>query len=192
MTFQPENEIGVIVAFVQVAQEAGFEILSINNEFPDATIKRGNAVYQVEFEYRSSSFKYHGHDPRECDLVICWECDGDCGGLPVLQLSDPHWFEQPIALASKDVKEITYWRWRAEKAETQLRQARSQIDLLRPTVENGERWDFATFCEQVLDLDNISPLRRREIARLAEVHPRTISRWQERAKEIANHESGAI
>lgn len=62
--FKPENEMGVIVVFAQSAQEAGFEILRIGGEFPDATIKRGGVVYEVEFEYQSSSFRYHGHEPR--------------------------------------------------------------------------------------------------------------------------------
>ena len=33
----------------------------------------------IEFEFLSSNFHEHGHDPNKCDLIICWFDDwGDC------------------------------------------------------------------------------------------------------------------
>ena len=29
----------------------------------------------VEFEYQSSNFPKHNHDPNQCDTIICWEHD---------------------------------------------------------------------------------------------------------------------
>jgi hypothetical protein len=26
----------------------------------------------VEFEYDSNSFREHGHDPAQCDMIVCW------------------------------------------------------------------------------------------------------------------------
>lgn len=149
--FKPENELGVIIVFAQSAQEAGFEILRISIEFPDATIKRGDMVYQVEFEYQSASFRKHGHDPRECDLVICWEHDGDCGGLPVLALSDQNWASQPIILASQEAKEIAYWRWRAELAEQRLDIANCKL----MTTTTNRKGSKATLRDWRFILDSI-------------------------------------
>jgi hypothetical protein len=33
---------------------------------------RPSAV-RIEFEYESRSFKLHRHDPKACDLIVCWE-----------------------------------------------------------------------------------------------------------------------
>jgi len=30
---------------------------------------------KIEFEYRSINFREHGHNPSECDLIVCWEHD---------------------------------------------------------------------------------------------------------------------
>jgi len=27
---------------------------------------------EIKFEYATSDFKQHGHDPRECDYIVCW------------------------------------------------------------------------------------------------------------------------
>lgn len=49
------------------------------NEYPDATLVRKIGeepnttfkVLNVEFEENSSNFKFHGHDPKKCDLIVC-------------------------------------------------------------------------------------------------------------------------
>jgi len=41
----------------------------------DALLRRRNAKeleqLPAEFEFKSSSFKSHKHDPQQCDLIIC-------------------------------------------------------------------------------------------------------------------------
>ena len=113
----PTNEMEVIVYFAQAAPSAGFEIVRVQQQFPDAIIKRNDATYRVEFEYRSMGFFTHQHDPRGCDLVICWI--DDCPGLiiPVLALSEKDWTTRPIFQLSEKEKEIAYWKERALKAE---------------------------------------------------------------------------
>lgn len=33
----------------------------------------------IEFEFRTSNFREHGHDPGGCDVIVCWEHDWpDC------------------------------------------------------------------------------------------------------------------
>jgi hypothetical protein len=26
----------------------------------------------IEFEYESKNFLLHGHDPKKCDVIVCW------------------------------------------------------------------------------------------------------------------------
>lgn len=117
---EPQNELGVIVAFVQTTGQSGFEIVRIGSQFPDATIRREELSYEIEFEFEASNFRNHGHDPRKCDLIVCWIDDGGCGPMPVLELSDPNWHMDPIILAEPIQKELLYWKWRAERAERSL------------------------------------------------------------------------
>ena len=48
-------------------------------KFPDAIMYNGSTreTVRIEFEYNSSSFRSHNHDPRDCDLIVCavddWE-----------------------------------------------------------------------------------------------------------------------
>jgi hypothetical protein len=37
--------------------------------------KDGWKDVSVEFEYKSSNFSQHHHDPNQCDMIICWEHD---------------------------------------------------------------------------------------------------------------------
>ena len=27
---------------------------------------------RIEFEYESMNFQRHGHDPKGCDVIVCW------------------------------------------------------------------------------------------------------------------------
>ena len=117
--FQPKNELGVIVLFAQQAKQAGFEIISIQSTFPDAVVRRQGIEYRAEFEYASSAFREHGHDPRKVDLVICWKYDTD-SILPILALSESDWARKEIVLPSTLEREAAYWKCRALKAERRL------------------------------------------------------------------------
>jgi hypothetical protein len=108
--FIPENELGVIVVFAITGNDLGFEIVSIGSKFPDAVIRERQTEkeYRVEFEYAASNFVAHGHDPRNCDLIICWKNDFPESLLPILDLSAPEGFE--LRLASDIEKEVMYLR----------------------------------------------------------------------------------
>jgi hypothetical protein len=45
-------------------------------------VDRRNERWQrvrIEFEFYSSNFRDHGHDPDGCDVIVCWEHDwADC------------------------------------------------------------------------------------------------------------------
>lgn len=82
----PINENGVIFLFGMVSYELGFIVEAIHNAYPDCEAKRcidrrGNRWQRVriEFEHRSSHFRDHGHNPQNCDLIVCWKHDWvDC------------------------------------------------------------------------------------------------------------------
>jgi hypothetical protein len=74
---EPINEGGVMVAFGAVARRLGFAIRQVRRTFPDCEAVREVARGQwqpvwIEFEFESRNFKLHGHDPKKCDVIVCW------------------------------------------------------------------------------------------------------------------------
>jgi hypothetical protein len=94
MTNAPVNELGVMVLFGMVAAGLGLQVESVQGKFPDCMAKRqvapGKWQYlRIEFEYESKNFKLHGHDPKGCDMIVCWrhnwkECPAE---IEVVELS---------------------------------------------------------------------------------------------------------
>ena len=75
--YEPVNEMGVMVLFSMMAQQLGFVIESVQGGFPDCQAKIEVEPgrwqhFRIEFEYESLQFKKHGHDPSQCDLIVCW------------------------------------------------------------------------------------------------------------------------
>jgi len=93
LRFAPINEQGVVYLFGMISKELGFLIESIRTEYPDCEGKRcvdekENRLEHtlIEFEYKSSQFKQHGHSPEDCDLIICWIHDWEECPIEVLEL----------------------------------------------------------------------------------------------------------
>jgi hypothetical protein len=117
------NEMGVIVEFAEHCKEAGWEILEIQAAFPDVKIRNleDGEIIRAEFEFKSSSFYTHRHNPLECDLIICWEHDWQDCPMPVWVLSSPGWSAVAFVpeMDAKDRKIATlmmdniYWKDRA-------------------------------------------------------------------------------
>ena len=94
MTNAPVNELGVMVLFGMVAVGLGLQVESVQGKFPDCIARRqvapGKWQYlRIEFEYESKNFKLHGHDPKGCDMIVCWrhnwkECPAE---IEVVELS---------------------------------------------------------------------------------------------------------
>jgi len=91
--YAPINEQGVVYLFGMVSHELGFLIESIRTDFPDCEGKRQldskGTKWQnvrIEFEYKSSNFSEHGHDPDLCDLIVCWVHDWEECPVEVLEL----------------------------------------------------------------------------------------------------------
>jgi len=78
MAHAPVNEAGVMFAFGVLARRLGFVVKRWQVEFPDCQAVREMAKGQwqdvnVEVEMYSRNFVAHGHDPKKCDVIVCWE-----------------------------------------------------------------------------------------------------------------------
>ena len=94
MAHAPVNEMGVMLLFAMLAVQLGFVIELVQAAFPDCLAKievePGRWQYlRIEFEYESRAFQEHGHDPQECDMIVCWKHNWNkCPAhLQVLELS---------------------------------------------------------------------------------------------------------
>lgn len=89
----PVNEQGVVFLFGMICRELGYVVEIVKSGFPDCEAKRrvqGRAGkwqrVRIEFEYESRNFRTHGHDPDQCDVIVCWEDNwADCP-IEVLEL----------------------------------------------------------------------------------------------------------
>ncbi len=73
----PVNELGVVYLFGVLHDTFDFKIESIQSGYPDCIARKkvGKNNWEevrIEFEYDSRSFKKHGHDPSEVDVIVCW------------------------------------------------------------------------------------------------------------------------
>lgn len=79
LVYSPLNENGVVFLFGKVAHDLNMYVEEIKPGFPDCIgrrfIGKGWERVRIEFEYKSSNFVAHKHDPRECDIIVCWEHD---------------------------------------------------------------------------------------------------------------------
>jgi len=89
----PINEQGVVYLFGMVSRELGFYIEAVQQGFPDC---EGKFLYdskrslwakaRIEFEFRASNFREQGHDPSQCDFIVCWENDWPDCPINVIEL----------------------------------------------------------------------------------------------------------
>jgi hypothetical protein len=92
LVYSPVNENGVVFLFGKVAEDLNMYIEEIKPGFPDCIGRRFNGKgwerVDIEFEYASSNFKTHGHDPKGCDIVICWDHDWPQCPIEVIALKN--------------------------------------------------------------------------------------------------------
>lgn len=78
LTNAPMNELGVVFLFGMLAAELGFQVESLRSEYPDCEARRQIQPgkwqrVRIEFEFESRNFAAHGHDPAQCDIIVCWK-----------------------------------------------------------------------------------------------------------------------
>ena len=95
MRFAPVNEQGVVYLFGMVSQELGFLVESVRVQYPDCEGKRccdpKNNLWEhiyIEFEFKSSNFREHGHCVDDCDVIVCWLHDWPDCPIEVLELRE--------------------------------------------------------------------------------------------------------
>jgi hypothetical protein len=76
-----------------VSRELGFSVEALQQGFPDCEGKYLHdksrqlwAKARVEFEFKASNFREHGHDDNECDVIVCWENNWPDCPLRVVEL----------------------------------------------------------------------------------------------------------
>lgn len=89
----PINEQGVVFLFGMVCFELGFVVEAIRTSYPDCETKRRVnrkrdewERIRIEFEYCSSHFRDHGHNLKDCDVIVCWHDDWPECPLEVIEL----------------------------------------------------------------------------------------------------------
>ena len=92
LVYSPTNENGVIFLFGKVVEDLNMYIEEIKTGFPDCIGRRftgrGWERVYIEFEYKSSQFKEHNHNPDDCDIIVCWEHDWPECPLEVIELKE--------------------------------------------------------------------------------------------------------
>lgn len=91
--YAPTCEHDVVQMFGAVAKELGFEIIGNRSAFPDCKARRLQKGQRehfidclIEYEFSSLDFKRHRHDPKGCNLIVCWEHNWPECPVEVLEL----------------------------------------------------------------------------------------------------------
>ena len=114
---EPVNEQGVIARFFMEMASSPWSVVSIGTNFPDAILEKDGEQWRVEFEFWARNFEQHGHDIRQCDLIICWQNNFPDCPIPILALSEDGWQNERPQKANTYAAEVDYWKKRAETAE---------------------------------------------------------------------------
>lgn len=77
LKYAPVNELGVVFLFATIAKKMRMRVELIQAAFPDCIAYRktgrGERKVRIEFEYKAKNFVAHKHDPKQCDMIVCWE-----------------------------------------------------------------------------------------------------------------------
>lgn len=130
LQYAPENEMGVVFLFSRIARRLQFRIEKIRAAYPDCIAYRHagdrEKRVRIEFEYRSSSFRAHGHNAKECDCIVCWHHDwpGVPAHLEVIELeryfgsSFKVWLQAAIKSQCHQLDERDVLQWALSKQTT--------------------------------------------------------------------------
>lgn len=93
LVYSPVSEQGVVFLFGKIIEDLNMYIEEIRTAYPDCVGRRyvGRGRWErisIEFEYKSSGFLQHKHDPKQCDIIVCWEHDWEGCPLEVIELKE--------------------------------------------------------------------------------------------------------
>ncbi len=79
LEYSPQNELGVVFLFAHIARKLRLRIEKVQPSYPDCIAYRlvgdNEKKLRIEFEFKSSNFRSHKHDPAKCDAIVCWHHD---------------------------------------------------------------------------------------------------------------------
>lgn len=85
----PDNEAETIELFKLGIPRLGWRLAHLQTPFPDAVIENAQGQQLIaEFEYKAKNFREHKHDPKGCNLIVCWHNDWPDSPLPIWALED--------------------------------------------------------------------------------------------------------
>ncbi|HLD15394.1 MAG TPA: DUF5655 domain-containing protein [Candidatus Nanoarchaeia archaeon] len=122
LVYSPINEQGVVFLFGRLLEDLNMYIEEVKQGYPDCVARRytgkGWKRVYIEFEYVSSNFIQHKHDPKDCDIIICWENDLNneqkkiLEGIEIIELKsvikDPSIQNREIKAEEKDIEKSEY------------------------------------------------------------------------------------
>jgi hypothetical protein len=98
LVYSPINEQGVVFLFGRILDDLNMYIEEVRVKYPDCVARRytgkGWERVYIEFEFKSSNFITHGHDPNECNIIVCWiddlskEGKKQLEGIEIIALKD--------------------------------------------------------------------------------------------------------
>jgi hypothetical protein len=79
LRYAPVNEMGVVFLFSHLCRRMQLHVESVQAGFPDCIARQRiggkERRLRIEFEFRSSNYRAHGHPLNGCDWIVCWEHD---------------------------------------------------------------------------------------------------------------------
>ena len=94
LAHEPVNEMGAVYLFGMLSERLGYVVTRIQSEFPDCEAFREVSPGRwqrvlIEFEFESRNFLLHKHDPKKCDVIVCWKHNwAECpANIEVIELS---------------------------------------------------------------------------------------------------------
>lgn len=144
----PSNETEVIELFRLIQDRLGWRIAYLQTAFPDAIIESedGDRLI-VEFEYHAKDFKYHGHDPDGCDLIICWRNNWLEAPLPIQALEICAYNEVKVlnSMFYRFILERERCKAAERKSESlvrKFRESEQEIERLKTVIESMKNLKF--------------------------------------------------
>lgn len=151
---EPTNEQGVIACFFMEIASSPWRIVSIGTSFPDAILEKDGEQWRVEFEFWARNFEAHGHDIRQCDLIICWQNNFPDCPIPILALSDEGWQNENPQKVNTYAAEVDYWKKRALTAERFISKHYDGYDY----QYTGNDYNVTATSHQAQKMDRLSAL----------------------------------
>jgi len=122
----------------------GWKIIHEQRKCPDTIIENEHGItLRAEFEFESKNFIAHGHDPKDCDLIICWKHNWKFPAVPVWDLSSCELLSEYDLLTLGDVAidhRMNQFRAKISSLKLQLDAAKAESLMLRGQSGSARLW----------------------------------------------------